>query len=216
VAKAKGKDLLVECEDGTRITLVDYMTECRDGVCDLILPGDDYPLAWAQLQGAADASAAAAAPANLGGQVAALDSSTPITAVKAASNDNGMLLGVAGAALGGLALGGGGGGSSGGSTPQQNPTLVRDTALEKIRAAAESNNAQDDTIGLTVYSDAGVTGVTSANLSAVNSAINSTFVNGARADTTAEVQAIVDAYNRILSGADSNAANNNAPINAAD
>ena len=101
IAKAKGKDLLVECEDGTRITLVDYMNECRDGVCDLILPGDEYPVAMGELQGASQASAAAVT-GDAGTQAAA-------SVAKTASDGNGMLLGLGGAALVGLALGLGGG-----------------------------------------------------------------------------------------------------------
>jgi hypothetical protein len=58
------------------------------------------------------------------------------------------------------------------------------------------------------YSDAGVSGVTPANLNAINDALASAVVNGAKADTPAKLQAIVDAYNKVIAAADGNSVNN--------
>ena len=94
-------------------------------------------------------------------------------------------------------------------------------ALLKISAAAQNNNANGENGGtaLTVadYVAAGVTGVTggaTGNLASINSALNSAAINADMADTTAEVQAVVDGYNAILASADGtlNAAN---PLSAA-
>jgi hypothetical protein len=75
-------------------------------------------------------------------------------------------------------------------------------ALNIIRDAAQNNTANDTTPGLSIYAAAGVTGVTAADLASINSALDSAAVTGAQADTTAEVQDIVNAYNAILSSAD--------------
>ena len=87
------------------------------------------------------------------------------------------------------------------------------TAIDKIADYAETGAvAPADTD----YAAAGVTGVTSANLAAINDAINAqagadTTVGNANdrdaADTAAEVQAIVDAYTDILAAADGTDAN---------
>jgi hypothetical protein len=79
------------------------------------------------------------------------------------------------------------------------------TALATIRTAAENDSATVTTPAATVYANAGVTGVTAANLSAINSALNSHPINGDAADTTAEVQAIVNAYAAILASANGTA-----------
>lgn len=71
-------------------------------------------------------------------------------------------------------------------------------ALAVIADAAEHNTATANTVGLDIYTAAGVTGVNHLNLASINSALNSQAVMGAQADTTAEVQAIVDTYNAIL------------------
>jgi hypothetical protein len=75
-------------------------------------------------------------------------------------------------------------------------------ALNAIRDAAQNNDASSSSIGTDVYRAAGVSGVTTANLSAMNSALNSLAVTGTEADTTPEVQGIVDAYLAILRSAD--------------
>ena len=50
-----------------------------------------------------------------------------------------------------------------------------------------------------------MTGVTAANIAAINSALDSSLVDGGKADTTGEVQTIVDAYKAILATADGSA-----------
>ncbi len=80
------------------------------------------------------------------------------------------------------------------------PTILvtQADALNTIRMAAQKNNATATAPSIGVYAAAGVTGLFNDNLAAYNSALDSAVVTGARADTTAEVQAIVDAYNTIL------------------
>lgn len=75
-------------------------------------------------------------------------------------------------------------------------------ALNTISSYAEDNGTVNPAPTLTDYSAAGVTGVTAGNLAAVNSILASAPVAGANADTTAEVQTIVDAYAAILNAAD--------------
>ncbi|WP_396189466.1 beta strand repeat-containing protein, partial [Flavobacterium sp.] len=89
-------------------------------------------------------------------------------------------------------------------------------ALDAISAAAEGNSATTTSPSAQQYADAGVSGVTSANLAAINDALNSAPVNGAAADTAAEVQAIVNAYNKILSAADGTDSNATATPTAGD
>jgi hypothetical protein len=91
------------------------------------------------------------------------------------------------------AAGGGGGGGGGGST--SNPD---NTALARI-----ANYAEKDGVGTAVLSEsdfraAGVTGVTAENLAAINSALATAKVTGADADTAGKVQALVNAYSKIL------------------
>ena len=79
------------------------------------------------------------------------------------------------------------------------------TALSKIVAAADANNAVSSSLAASVYSDAGVSGVTDANhLLAANSALDS-GITGSQVNTVANVQALVNAYNAILNLADGNA-----------
>ena len=88
-----------------------------------------------------------------------------------------------------------------------------DTAIDKIADYAETGAVAPAT---TDYAAAGVTGVSSANLAAINDAINSqngadntlgTVDDRGDADSAAEVQAIVNAYNKIITAADGNDSN---------
>ncbi|WP_310614864.1 Ig-like domain-containing protein [Limnohabitans sp.] len=81
-------------------------------------------------------------------------------------------------------------------------------ALETIAAAALADNATSGNLAASVFATAGVTGVDSTNLSAIQSALDSAAVNGLAADTTVEVQTIVDAFNAIKANADSAATAN--------
>lgn len=63
------------------------------------------------------------------------------------------------------------------------------------------------------FAAAGVTGVDASNLNAINDALASVPVNGALANTTAEVQAIVNAYNAIFAEANGATADTNTSIN---
>jgi large repetitive protein len=75
-------------------------------------------------------------------------------------------------------------------------------ALNAIRDAAQNDSASANTPSALTYVIAGVTGVGTGNLASINSALNSTFVNGVLADTAPEVQSIVSAYQAILNSAD--------------
>ena len=86
-------------------------------------------------------------------------------------------------------------------------------AIDKIADYAETGAVAPAT---TDYAAAGVTGVSSANLAAINDAINSqngadntlgTVDDRGDADSAAEVQAIVNAYNKIITAADGNDSN---------
>jgi hypothetical protein len=84
-------------------------------------------------------------------------------------------------------------------------------ALVKISNAAGVNNASGSgsVAALTVddYAKAGVSGVTAANVGAINKALDSVQVTADKADTTAEVQTIVNAYAAVLASADGTASN---------
>ncbi len=94
-------------------------------------------------------------------------------------------------------------------------TVSTANALNAIRDAAENNTATPTTPGVAVYVAAGVTGVSNADLAAINSALDSPAVTGAQANTTPEVQAIVNAYNAILASADGVANNTSTPLTGA-
>ena len=71
-----------------------------------------------------------------------------------------------------------------------------------ITVAAENNTATATTPTVTDYVEAGVTGVSADNLAALNSALNSASVGEEETNTTAKIQAVVDAYTVILGAAD--------------
>jgi hypothetical protein len=81
------------------------------------------------------------------------------------------------------------------------------TALAKIRDAAQNNSATGSNPSIADYTTALVSGVNASNLASINDVLNSSAVNGNAADTTAEVQAIVDAYGKILAAADGTGGN---------
>ncbi|MDR9839328.1 cell wall anchor protein [Herbaspirillum huttiense] len=76
-------------------------------------------------------------------------------------------------------------------------------ALAKVTAYAESN-ASDEALRPTVadYKDMGVAHVDAHNLAAINAALATDQVDAAQADTQPKVQAIADAYRKILIAAD--------------
>lgn len=85
-------------------------------------------------------------------------------------------------------------------------TLVVETnalALSALASAAQNNTASGVNTPVSVYTRAGVVGVTAGNLGAVNSTLNAAAVTGTEADTLSEVQALVDAYKAVLALADS-------------
>jgi hypothetical protein len=189
-AKRVGKNLHVALGNGT------------PDVPDLIIEGYfDYPAA--PLAGVlADGGQAAydlgalAAPS-----VAPSDSTAADHAVAQASlpeggwGKTGWALGIAGGAL---LLGATGGGGSGGNAPAADTAV---TALAKVLAFAKDGSQAAPTT--TDYTDAGVKGVGNANLAAINNAVDTLPVDSV--DTKEELQAVVDAYNKILSEANSNA-----------
>jgi hypothetical protein len=78
-------------------------------------------------------------------------------------------------------------------------TFGVNAAISTLQGTAQANNATPTTPDATVYTKAGISGVDSTNLAAINSALNSTSVDGTAANTVAKVQAVVDAYTAILS-----------------
>lgn len=82
-----------------------------------------------------------------------------------------------------------------------NAIVTHNNALAAIKTAAENNDATASSPSVQQYSDAGISGVTSSNLSAINNALNTASVSGAAADSTAEIQTIVSAFNAILAEA---------------
>jgi len=109
-------------------------------------------------------------------------------------------LAAAGLGVAAAAAGGGGGGSN--TSPAVDPGVQ---ALQDIQNAAQNNSANNNTPSLATYTAAGVTGVTANNLTAINNALNTAPIDGTHADTTAEVQALVDSVNRILAEANGSA-----------
>jgi hypothetical protein len=91
------------------------------------------------------------------------------------------------------------GGASKVDTLAELSTLV--TAVATIVTYADDNTQVAPT--LAQYTTAGITGVTAANLAAINSAVDANPASGV--DTKAELQAMVDAYSAILSEANGTA-----------
>jgi hypothetical protein len=121
----------------------------------------------------------------------------------AATEESASLLGgvgVWGLAFGGLAIAGGGGGGGGASDP-----------LSAIKSTADSNHASAITTNLSDYQAAGVTGVNSSNLAAINSILKDADITSATVNTTAKLQTLVNSYNAILAAADGTAGNGTAP-----
>src|SRR5574343_421355 len=83
-------------------------------------------------------------------------------------------------------------------------------ALGVIKSYADDNTQPAPTVQ--DYADAGVAGVSSGNLSAINSAIDQ--LSGAGVDTRGEVQAVVDAYAALLLAADNTDDNDPKPSQA--
>ncbi len=87
-------------------------------------------------------------------------------------------------------------------------------ALVLIQEAADANNAASR-LSTSTFAKAGVTGVSDANLGAIESALDSKDVTSAQVSSTAKIQDLVNAYAAILVGADGDASNNNAYASAA-
>jgi hypothetical protein len=98
---------------------------------------------------------------------------------------------------------------------QQEPANVVQAALSAL-TAAQDNTANANTPGIGDYAALGVTGVNAANLAALNSALDTSNVNGAAVDSAASMQTIVNAYNKIFAAADGTDANAAATPTAAD
>jgi hypothetical protein len=98
--------------------------------------------------------------------------------------------------LGGLALAAAGGGGGGGSAISSPPstTDAASTALNKITTYANDGSQAAPTIA--DYADAGITAVGAVNLIAINSAVDT--LSSTNVDSRVKLQAVVDAYNKIL------------------
>ena len=76
------------------------------------------------------------------------------------------------------------------------------TALDTIKAAAIANNAINTGLAAATFAAAGVTGVDSTNLTAIDMALDSAAVDGSATSSAALVQGIVNSYRAILASAD--------------
>ena len=73
--------------------------------------------------------------------------------------------------------------------------------ITAIIEAAANNSATATNPSLAIYQNVGITDVTTNNLVAINSALNSPAVTGDKVDTVVEIQALVNSYNKILTEA---------------
>ncbi|NQZ30324.1 MAG: hypothetical protein HRU06_03575, partial [Oceanospirillaceae bacterium] len=76
-------------------------------------------------------------------------------------------------------------------------------ALLDIQNAAQTDSASDSSPAVSVYLNAAISGVNSANLAAINSVLNSVAITGSSVDSSLKLQTMVDAYNIVLAAADS-------------
>jgi len=96
-------------------------------------------------------------------------------------------------------------------------SLGGDLAMAYLRAAATANHATANTPPLTVWAQAGITGVTADNLATINSLLNTggiTGVDNGDHVTVSELQAMVTAYLQVAAGAD-NTQDNDTLLDAA-
>jgi hypothetical protein len=93
------------------------------------------------------------------------------------------------------------GSTSGENTGSNAPNAIQD-AVTAIQNTAINNTATTSGLSVSTFVTAGVTGVTSSNLAAINSALDSVLVDGSKTSSTALIQAIVTGYKAILAAAD--------------
>jgi hypothetical protein len=104
-----------------------------------------------------------------------------------------------GGGLGAVALGAAASGGGDDATPAPAADV---TALATIKTFANDSNQERPQVKH--YTDAGVTGVTTANLAAMNSAVE--VLSASNVDTKEKLQTIVTAYNKILASTNSTGA----------
>ncbi len=75
-------------------------------------------------------------------------------------------------------------------------------ALNSLADAAQYDSATSYSPTINVYKNAGISGVSSGNFEAIHSVLNTEFIDGEKADSAAEIQTIVDSYNKVLAAAD--------------
>lgn len=188
--RKNGKDLIIETADGeAQIELGNFYQDAgAEGTSTAILSGDSWSYTEAeQLSATPEGLVATAAFSEAGALVAA-----PLL--------SGAGLGVAGLfAIGAVSL------------TSSSSDNAASTAINVISAAAQADNATATTPSVDNYTTAGVTGVTSSNVAAINSALNDADITGAKTDTTAKIQSLVDSYNLILATADGISGNGTAP-----
>ncbi|MBU3647571.1 MAG: hypothetical protein FGM56_05785, partial [Limnohabitans sp.] len=187
--RKNGKDLIIETADGeAQIELSNFYQDAAEGETAAILSGSGWSYTEAeQLNLTLEGVVATSEFSETGALVAA-----PLVA--------GAGLGVAGLfAVGAVSLT---------SSSSDNTTGA---AINIISAAAQADNANATTPSVETYTAAGVTGVTASNVAALNSILNDVDITGAKTDTTAKIQSIVDSYNLILASADGKSGNSTAP-----
>jgi len=229
IVKREGVDLQLQYADGTQLTLSNYYNEAKgDTGCDIALPGQDgidYIIGENNALGTELGDGTTLMYAHGDHDVlmsmAPGDTALQNTLADVSGNELSYIPGlpimdrIAGinpwwVAIGLAAIGGGVGagvGLSGGSTSGENTGSndrnANQVALTAIQNAAINNTAATGGLSVATYVTAGVTGVTSSNLAAINSALDSVLVDGSKTSTTALIQSIVAGYNAILASADS-------------
>ena len=214
-AKRVGKDLLitVSTEEGaTADVVIEGFTEAEgssllgeavDGTLFEYVPTTDLGQAPGWTDGQAFFFATEQTLATSSALVAAPLFATPLASL-------GVLgAGAAGAGLAnaqgaGPAAGNTGNGTGGNAGQNANPEAdvqARQAAVTRISTAAQLNNAGPATTSLADYTAAGVTGVNDVNLLAMSSVLNSLAIDGAAVNSTAKIQAMVDAMNAVIGGA---------------
>jgi hypothetical protein len=91
-----------------------------------------------------------------------------------------------------------------------NAITAFNTALGTLTTAATSNNATATTPAITAWDNAGIVGVTPANLAEINSLLNTAGISGTSHSTAAQMQALVNAYLEVAAGADNDNDNDTA------
>lgn len=92
-------------------------------------------------------------------------------------------------------------------------SVVIGNALSLIKTYAENNSGTPPTVA--EFTNLGITGVTSTNLNAINTALASNAITGSSVDSATKIQQLVNSYNSVLALSDGIANANDLPIASA-